>query len=156
MTLEDIQGKAIVSLQEGERIGTAEDLLIDPVRLTATAVVLGGEPGQGLLPLEGIRSIGPDAITVESAGLVRWTTSQLKDENGRLGENILSLTVVDEAGNVLGTGRCLDFAADGKLQNIETHKGGVFGIGEQRIGISVDKIRSIGPKLITVHAPESA
>lgn len=155
MTLEDIKDKPIVGLAEGEKIGVAHDFLIDPKQLRATALVLGGQPGQGLLPLTSIRSIGADAITIESATLIQWTTSQLKDENGRTGTDLLSLTVVDESGTVLGTGRSLALSDTGELQNIEVHKGGVFGIGEHRLDISPAQIRNIGPKLITVAEEKS-
>jgi sporulation protein YlmC with PRC-barrel domain len=152
MNISDLKGKWIVSMTDGEKVGTVKDVLIDTERLRATALVIGGGPGQGLLPLDRVKSFGPDAITIENADGIQWATGQLHDDTGREASDLMKLRVMDGSGTV--TGAVHELAVDlpsGNVLTLNVRKGGVFGIGAESVDVPVSDIVSIGASLVTVR-----
>ena len=91
------KGKPIVSIADGERVGTVEDVLIDTGQLTSVGLIIEGKPGHGILPLAAIRANGKDAITVDQAAAVQWSGAKTTEGTRTLGE-LLHLAVVNSAG----------------------------------------------------------
>jgi sporulation protein YlmC with PRC-barrel domain len=151
MKISDLRGNAIVSMSDGERVGTVRDVLIDTGKLQATALVIGGRPGQGYLPLDGVKSFGPDAITIENADGIQWATGQLHDDSGREAGELMKLHVMDGSGTSTGTVHELTVdLPSGNVLTLSVRKGGVFGIGADNVDVPVSDIVSIGPSLVTV------
>ncbi len=154
MKISDLIGKPVVSMADGEKVGVVKDLVIDPEKLHATAFLLGGAPGQGFLPLEAVKSVGADAITIESAHLIKWATGQLSTATGREACDLKNLTVVDGSGTALG--KLLEIYIDlpsGRIVSLHVSGGGVFGIGGHSTDIPAANVRTIGASLITAEPP---
>jgi sporulation protein YlmC with PRC-barrel domain len=152
MNISDLRGKWIVSMTDGEKVGTVKDVLIDTERLRATALVIGGGRGQGFLPLDRVKSFGPDAITIENADGIQWATGQLHDDTGREASDLMKLRVMDGSGTV--TGAVHELSVDlpsGNVLTLNVRKGGVFGIGADRVDVPVSDIVSIGASLVTIR-----
>ena len=149
MKLEDVKGKPVVSLADGARIGDVRDLVIDAKALALRGFLLGGDPGEGLLPLSAVRSNGTDAITVESASAVEWNTGRAQDSGQDL-EEFLHLTVVDASGQVLGHIHDVNFSQEGKIKQMVIKSGGVLGLGAHETAIAPGQVRAVGEKMITV------
>jgi sporulation protein YlmC with PRC-barrel domain len=139
-------------MDDGEKVGVVKNLLIDTDALQATAYLLGGPPGQGVLPFDKVKSVGEDAITIESAQLIKWATGQLSSSIGRESSELLKLTVVDGEGTNLG--EVQDMEVDlhtGHISTFSVGGGGVFGIGGHTEDLPASAIRAIGPNLITAE-----
>jgi len=106
MKASELKGRAIVSLDQAEKIGSVDDLLLDfasnTVReFTMRSGLLGGTK---YIPGGSIRNVGPDAITIpdrgvlEDQGLRANDSPQLASLNGLLGSKVVS-----EQGALLGT-----------------------------------------------------
>ena len=151
MKISDLRGNAIVSMADGERVGTVKDVLIDTGKLQATALLIGGRPGQGYLPLDRVKSFGPDAITIKNADGIQWVTGQLHDDSGREAGELTNLRVIDGSGTETGTVHevTIDLPR-GNVLTLSVRKGGVFGIGADNVDVPVSDIVSIGPSLVTV------
>jgi sporulation protein YlmC with PRC-barrel domain len=151
MKISDLRGKPIVSMTDGERVGTVKDVLIDTGKLQATALVVGGGRGKGFLPLDRVKSFGPDAITIEDTDGIQWATGQLHDETGREASELMKLHVMDGSGTVAGAVHELTFdLPSGNVVTLNVRKGGLFGIGAETVDVAVSDIVSIGASLVTV------
>ena len=65
----ELQGRAIVAADAGEKVGSVSDVLIDERSGRIAALVVGGGGLFGkerVLPYEEIQVMGPDAIVVKS------------------------------------------------------------------------------------------
>jgi sporulation protein YlmC with PRC-barrel domain len=151
MKISDLRGKPIVSMIDGERVGTVTDVLIDIGKLQATALVIGGDPGRGFLQLNRVKNFGPDAITIENADGIQWATGLLHDDAGREASDLMKLKVIDGTGTL--TGAVHELSVDlpsGNVLTMNVRKGGVFGIGAESVDVPVSDIVSIGASLVTV------
>jgi len=144
----DLIGLPVVSMDGGEKMGTVKDVLIDTEGLCATALLVSGDAGRGGLPFNKILSIGPDAITVESAKPIFWA-SATKPGPGRESSDIKGLPVVNISGATLGNVSNIGLCGD-RVQSLEVRSGGVFGVGANATEVLSKEIRSIGAKLVTV------
>lgn len=154
MNISELIGKPIVSMIDGEKVGVVKDLLIDSEQLKVTAVLLGGIPGQGLLPYEQVKSVGLDAMTIESAQAIQWSTGQLATATGRPMHDLKKLPVMDSSGTELGGIQDIEIdVSTGRLQSIKVGGGGVFGIGGHSTVVAIAQIRTIGAAMITADVP---
>ena len=67
MDVGKLKGVAVVSVDEGSTLGRIGGALFDPGTLRLTALQLKGDSGEFIGPLERVKSIGTDAVTVESS-----------------------------------------------------------------------------------------
>lgn len=152
MKISTIVEKSVVSMADGEIVGVVKDFHIDVDRLRATAIVLGGPNGLGLLPLNTVKSFGADAITIEDTQVIQWATGQISAASGREASTLKKLSVVDGDGNTVG--ELQDISLDlpgGQITSLQVGKGAVFGIGGHKEDIPTASIRMIGPSLITIE-----
>jgi len=156
MNISDLIGKPVVSMIDGEKVGVVKDLLVDPDNLRATALSLGGIPGQGLLPFEHIKSVGVDALTIETAQAIQWATGQLSTATGRPMHELKKLPVMDSSGTELGGIQDIEIdVSTGRLLSMKVGGGGVFGIGGHSTVVAIAQIRAIGAAMITADVPPS-
>lgn len=153
MKARNLKDKPVVSMADSAQVGTVDDVLFDPSELRIVGLALRGQSGQSILPFGSIRSIGSDAVMVESAAETQGAAGQAMRETMRGLEDLTSLSVVNGEGTLLGKVKDLEVDQDGRLAHLETHRGGVLGIGGTSLEVPPSAIRNIGPKLITVDMP---
>ena len=71
-----LKGKAVVSMVDGIQIGRVEDVLFDTAALKVAALVLTTSGGRSILPFTAVRTLGADAVTVESATATQPAATQ--------------------------------------------------------------------------------
>jgi sporulation protein YlmC with PRC-barrel domain len=150
-----LKGKAVVSMVDGIQIGRVEDVLFDTAALKVAALVLTTTGGRSILPFTAVRTLGADAVTVESATATQPAATQ-GDANNLLRAlgDLTGLKVVNGEGAYLGDIRDITIdQASGALTEFEAHSGGMLGMGGTAVTVLASAIRGIGPELVTVDMP---
>jgi sporulation protein YlmC with PRC-barrel domain len=148
-----LKGKAVVSMADGVQIGRIEDVLFDTVALRVAALALATSGGRSILPFSSVRSLGADAVTVESATAVQAEQGGAGNPLRALGD-LMSLKIVNGEGDYVGDVREVVIEqASGALTELEAHRGGMLGLGGASVTIPSAAIRGIGPDLVTVDMP---
>jgi sporulation protein YlmC with PRC-barrel domain len=143
--LSTLKDMAVISLADGAKIGHVKDMFFDTSRRRVVAFVVASDAGEALLSFDAVHSIGPDALTVETAG----ATQELR----RLAD-LLELKAVDTDGTLLGEVKELEVDRhDGRLTELVVHQGGLLGLGGTEHGVPASAVRSIGPGLAMVELP---
>ena len=138
-------------MAEGAKLGAVDHALYDPATLDLRALQVTGGGQTFLVPLDQVRTIGADAVMVESS-----QATQAIAKGGALGDLVnlgalQRLKVVDAAGTFIGTLHDLDLdPATGHTLRLMVHKGGFLGLGGETTTIEAAAIRRIGGDLITV------
>ncbi len=149
MTVADLRKKPVVSMADGAKIGEVDDLVLDTARWAVVELHVVAKPGRGLLPMSSVKGIGPDAVTVESADVVSYSS-----HSAGLGfDSLKALHVVDGTGTVRGNVSDMTFAADGSVESLDVKQGGVFGIGAHHLTVTPKEVRGVGDKIITIDLP---
>ena len=157
MKASKLKGMPVVSMADGAQVGSVADVLFDIADLRVSALVLSAKSGEALLPFGSIRSIGSDAVTVESAADTQGVSGQSASDTVHGLGDLMSLSAIDSEGTLLGKVKELEINEhDGRLSGLEVHRGGVLGRGGKGYTVSPSAIRNIGPKLVTVEMPAQA
>ncbi len=153
MNSKHLIGMTIVSIHGGQRLGHTVDLLLDPSgqEISALLVQTGGgglltitPPETSWLPAGDVRSVGPDAVTVDDATCLREAAPDV--ETLRLGD-LLKLTVVTEGGVAIGPIASLEFDEVGmKITALEI----ATGFFRSNRFISTEHLITMGPDLVVV------
>ena len=150
-TANKLKGIAVVSLAEGAKLGQVNAPLFDPATLQLRAFQVKGDGQTFIVPLDRVRTIGTDAVTVESSQATQ--TASKGGEFGKLVEisSLKQLKFVDAAGAFVGNLHDLELdPTTGRALRIIVHKGGMLGLGGETTTIETAAIRSVGGDIITV------
>jgi uncharacterized protein YrrD len=151
MNTDRLRGIAVVSISEGARLGQVDAPLFDSTSLQLRAFKVKGNGQTFIVPLGLVRSIGTDAIMVESS-----QATQTPSKGGEFGELVelgvlKQLKIVDAAGTFLGTLHDIELdSITGCALRIIVRKGGILGLGGDMTTIETAGIHSVGGELITV------
>jgi sporulation protein YlmC with PRC-barrel domain len=153
-----IKGLSVITLQEGKKIGSVDDLILDPDRrqvrwLRLQGAALFGE--KSYVPAEAVRGIGKDAITVRSEADVKKGKDmpEMRDQGDRK-RLVSGNRVLSEDGKLLGTVSDYEFAPDSfALTGLVLNQGSP--LSPHEITIAADRVKTIGPDVIIV-ADEAA
>lgn len=151
MNTDKLEGMAVVSFTEGAKLGQVDAPLFDPATLQLRAFQVKGEGQTFIVPLDLVRTIGTDAVMVESSQATQ--TASKGGEFGNLVEfsALKQLKVVDAAGTFVGTLHDLELdPTTGHALRIVVHKGGMLGLGGKTTTIEAAAIRGVGADIITV------
>jgi uncharacterized protein YrrD len=142
----DLKGRAVVQLENSEKIGEISDVLMD----SASHQPVGIELNPGLLshnraiPMTEIKSIGPAAIMVSN---IRKENDLASGKFLKLG-NILNNQVVTDTGELLGNIKDIALNPDTlEMIAFEVSSGGLF--AKTREFVFTPDIR-FGEKLVTI------
>ncbi len=155
MNIEKLKGMSVVSVAEGSRLGRVADVLLDPnaLRIGAMKIEQGGQ--SFVIPFNLIKSVGSDAITVESSQVTQADGGSFGTLVGI--NDFKKLKVVDEIGTLFGTIASVDVdTATGRVDSFAAHKGGMLGLGGTTTSVTADQVRGIGPEVLTVSATAMA
>lgn len=151
-----LKGMAVVSIAEGSRLGRVDDVAIEAAQRQIVALNCSDQGRGFIIPFRFVRTIGKDAITVESSQVTQ-VDGQGGQAQGLLGlEALTKLKAVDEAGTFIGTISQVEIdPATGRIVGLEAHRGGVLGLGGTTTTIAAEQIRAIGPEIVTVAMAEA-
>ena len=155
MNIDKLKGMAIISVSEGARLGRVDDVLIDPSGIQIGALKIARDGQQFMIPFNLIKSIGSDAITVESSQV---TQAGSATAGGLVGlRDFKKLKMVDEAGTLLGALAGVEFdQQNGRIVQLSVHKGGLLGLGGTTTAVDTSQVRGIGREVVTVSAEAAA
>src|SRR5918911_38008 len=105
-----LKDRAVVSLADGTRIGRVSDVLFDTADLRVAALALTTNGGQSILPFAAIRSLGTDAVTVESATATQGVAAPTAGNVLRGLSDLVGMKAVNGDGTFVGTVRELEIA----------------------------------------------
>ncbi|MHB8646312.1 MAG: PRC-barrel domain-containing protein [Thermomicrobiales bacterium] len=149
-------GRAVVSIADGEKVGTVADCEFDLTQRMMLGLLIGGDGGifnrgkPSFVPFNQVHTFGRDAVTIadtsgitvaEGAPHAAATLSDLKKR------------VVTMGGDVIGDGDDLTFDdQSGAIIALQlAPQGGFLGIGAATHLLPIDEIVECGRDVITVH-----
>lgn len=142
----------VISLEEGQQIGTIKGLVVDPIAKRVAALIIeqkGWFQEQKFIPYNHVRSVGEDAVTVNQ-GIVVQKGSNLP-EIISLVKNDIKISgarVVTESGTLLG--EVDDYyvnLASGELVGMEFSGGYINGIFSGKAFLDIDHVLTIGKEM---------
>jgi uncharacterized protein YrrD len=145
-----LTGLPVFAIDAGKNLGTVERLLFSPEekRLTALVLTPDASGSQPMLAIERIRSIGHDAITVESGDDLEATAEGELPAGVVAFDQIEKERVLTESGEDLGTVSSLHFDETGfRLVSLELGRGFL----SSSFRVSVHDIISVGEDVIVVR-----
>ena len=156
MDAHTLKGMAIVSVQQGTKLGYVEQPLVDLTARKVVALQVKGESGTFIVPFAAVASVGTDAITVASSQATQTpSTGGAADELRDL-DALGKLKIVDQAGTFLGTLSHVEIdPASGAITQLTAHTGGMLGMGGTTTTIDARSILTVGPELVTVNSEAS-
>lgn len=151
MNTDKLKGIAVVSQDEGAKLGQVDSVLFDPVTLQLRAFQVKGDGQTFIVPLDRVQTIGADAVMVESSQATQTASKGGVFDNLVELNTLKRLKVVDATGTFVGTLRDLELEpTTGRILRIAVHKGGVLGLGGATTMIEAAAIHSVGREVITV------
>ena len=140
MKASEILGKAVIAIDTAEKVGTVEDININPDGRRIEAFWIRTQP-EGVLrsvPVKDIHSLGRDAITIESSGIIQDRTPSVDRGTVQLSK-LEGAKVVTRGGNMVGTVSGVEIdPSNFSITGYEVNTGGVSGFVGQRKKISAD------------------
>lgn len=105
MKLSELRGKTVITVAEARKIGSVDDVLVDPSfrRIEAVLVKPGGRQSDYFVATDQLRGIGPDAVTVVSQEAVQDLRQAPDKARLPVAGSVLNSRIVTERGEVLGT-----------------------------------------------------
>lgn len=154
MDIRSLKDIAVVSIAHGEKLGTVDDVLIDPGKRRAVVmtVVDGGRlrKDRRYLPYESIKSVGGDAVMVEDGDALHDSFGDGSRQYHTL-SSLTSLKVVADSGTYLGNVATAHLEpATGELTEFEVGRGGIGGLFSSNTIIDASSVTSIGDSIMVV------
>ncbi len=146
-----LKGMPVLAINDGLQVGAVDEVLVDPATraVGALAVGLGGQ--RHVIAYSAIKSVGADAITVESAGDAAEATAELPLAQLPTLSALAKLSVMDASGNRQGNLVDVEMdPQDGRIVELLVHRGGVMGMGGSTSALPVAALRSLGPQVVMI------
>ncbi len=156
MDANTLKGMAIVSMQEGTKLGQVEQPLFDLTARRIAALRVKGDDGTFIVRFDAVASVGADAITIASSAVTQTPSGGATADELRDLDALGKLKVVDHAGTFLGTVSHVEIdPVSGEITRLDAHKGGMLGMGGTTTPIDAHTIVNVGPDLLTVNTEAS-
>jgi sporulation protein YlmC with PRC-barrel domain len=160
MKATELINKPVLSISNGTKVGNVQTVVLDQAELRISRLVLRGKDSEAELPFRSINSIGPDAITIESATMLDSEPHRPADgqeEATRSLAELRRMLVITSEGKLIGEARDLEFdPQDGRLVALRVQRGGLFGIGSAASWVPASELRALGPQFVTITANADA
>ena len=100
----DIHNLAVVTLNDGKKVGTVEDFYFDPqTSMIPALLVKTGMFGRRALMSSAVNAFGGDAVTTANESMLVSEKNNTQLQTLPLGQDLLSYRVMSESGTVIGT-----------------------------------------------------
>jgi sporulation protein YlmC with PRC-barrel domain len=140
MRARELKGRSVLDVVEARQVAKVEAVVVDPeVRRVIALRVEGDRP---LLPIESVRALGPDAVTVEGADVLRLPQPGVEQRAVDESLDPLGRLVLADDGTELGTVDDLEADDDGTLRSLTVAGDSVAG----------DRLLGIGAYAVVVRA----
>jgi sporulation protein YlmC with PRC-barrel domain len=107
MDVKSLKGIAVVSIEQGEKVGVVDNVLfdLDPKRVIAFKLIKPGllRSGNFILPMEDVESVGPDAVMIRNRDRIREQKGDRDYQNRPDLTSLSKLRVVTQDGTYVGT-----------------------------------------------------
>ncbi len=154
MKIGELKGKAVVGIEDARRLGTVDDVFVDPAgwRIAGLRIKPAGGGSDQVVSGENVERIGRDAVTVATTDALRPIDRE-RDLTGLPSLNaMMNSTVVTEGGEMLGTISGVELDADArKVQAFEYGGGGLANLFGRQHHLEPENIVGIGSRLVTVR-----
>jgi uncharacterized protein YrrD len=153
MTLKDLKGMTVISIEDGTKIGTISRVYVDPTEKRVVGISV--DPGSSLLEADStklidvsdIRSLGPDALTIEDASKVEGKETNTRWMDLFDMDRMTNDKVVSEGGEHVGGVAAVHFdPQDFTLTAIEVSPG----FFKTNRLVPIDMVTTIGPDMMIV------
>jgi len=152
MNTNKLKGIAVVSQDEGVKLGKVDATLFDPATMQLQAFQVKGDGQTFIIPFDQVRAIGTDAVMVQSSQATQATAKGGTFDNLVEFDALKKLKVVDAAGTFVGTINDLELdPATGRAIQMTVHKGGILGFSGETTTITAGAINSVGAEVITIN-----
>lgn len=149
---EEILGLPIISIHEGQQLGTVKGLIIDTQKIVISAIVVSSKgilKDNYTIPFNKIHSIGSHAVTVvDNNSVEKGSSQQLSNLNTR---TIIGIKVISEKGNAIG--QVKDFFLDsntGKVLALEINNGLLEGMLRKHYSLASEYVKTMGKDVILI------
>jgi uncharacterized protein YrrD len=150
-----LKGLTVISIADGEKLGTIDHIYLDPVKKQVAGFGIHEAPGHQtgdastptLIDVDDIHSLGPDAITLSDKGAIRG--DQTRDQLDALLEldHLTGLKAVTEGGTHIGGVASVDIDdRTFQIRQLEVSPG----FFKSNKHVAVNQITSIGSDLVIV------
>jgi uncharacterized protein YrrD len=151
--LSELKGRAVIGLTGAHKLGIVDDALVSSSydRLETLRIRPEGGGPDYLVSMDHVRSIGADAVTVDSQDSV--VRADRATDLSRLSslEAVRNSRVVTEGGDLLGSISEIDFAPDtGHVEAFEYHSGLLGGVMGKHHTVRPEDIIGVGRNIVTV------
>ncbi len=151
MDVKEVQGRPVVTIANGEKIGEIDDVVVDGQdrRVAAFRVSSGGFLSRKhyYLPFGAIQTIGDDAVMIQSGDALQQSYGDRADGYFTL-DALTKLRVVTQSGTYVGDIASARFdPATGQITDFEIGDGGIF---RSRTIVDPGNVISIGSDIIVV------
>ncbi|HEY3282496.1 MAG TPA: PRC-barrel domain-containing protein [Armatimonadota bacterium] len=152
-TLHDLLGMPLMTVQEGLRLGTLKGLEFAAAdgRVRYLHFVGAETRADGVLPWASVRSVGTDAITVDSVSSVLEAVPPSK-QPGEVTADVHDRPVITEGGTHLGKVTDYDInEVTGRIERYRVATGGFVGrLTHSEIAFPHDAVRAFGQDAVIV------
>lgn len=158
-SVKELNGIAILDVAGGKKLGTVDEVVISPDDGKLLGFVMRGggvlARTEHVIEADDIRSIGPDAITVDGDDLahVPEAASEAIKAARTGGRSLMGRTAVTQQGTALGQIGDLMLDEDGRRLAAVVIGGGMLGSSD---AVPADRIVSVGPDVVVVSDIDGA
>lgn len=154
MKAEALHGLPVVSIADGTVVGHVDTVFFEPRERRIALLEISAAGQRARIPFATVHHIGADAVTIPDSTVVHWLnpTSIPAEQAGLLRlEAVAKLRVLDEGGTFLGTVSSVEVdPEDGRISAVQSHHGGVLGLGGTTHTIVGEQLRSASADLLVV------
>src|ERR671932_960628 len=154
MDANDLKGLAVVTIEDGIKVGTVSDILFNTEHYRIQALLLDGgflRSSTGLVELVNVQTIGSDAVMIQNQSVVRHQLSNQEREQYPSLENIMSLPIVAQDGSVVGKVATVNIdPQSGKITELLATKPGLAGAFGCHVRVPVNELVNIGRDAVIV------
>lgn len=159
MDAKQLKGAAVVSVADGEKLGSIDDVLLDAVarRIEGLRVESGGllSRTHQVIPYSAIHSVGPDAVMVPDKSVLHDTSDAVPAAPQTLAK-LGDLRVVTEDGTYLGDLATVHFdPQSGTITEFEIATGSLGGVLGKNTLFDAGAITSVGADIMVVPSPRA-
>ena len=153
MNSKQIKGISVISIADGERLGSVDNVYFDPATMQVVGFAIrahGGLLGSGtgtIVDVTSVRSLGPDVMTIPDKAAAGGATTSAEYGHLVLLDRLVKRRVVTEGGVFVGQVASLDF--DDKTFNL-TQIEVSPGFFKTNRSVPVGQVISIGHDVVVV------